>query len=78
MASVMLLVECNAPCRVFTQAMNGRVPFNEQMYQGARNRNSIGLAPIVQVSKDQVWAKLKAADASNHVMAAWTGKDSFH
>ena len=63
---------------MFTQAMNGRVPFNEQMYQGARNRNSIGFAPTVQVSKDQVWAELKAADASNHVMAAWTGKDCFH
>ena len=78
MVSVMLLVECNAPCRVFTQAMNGRVPFNDHMYQGARNRNSIGLAPTVQISTDQVRAELKAADASNHVMAAWTGKDCFH
>ena len=42
MVAVMMLVECNAQCRVFTQA------------------------------------ELKAADASNHVMAAWTGKDCFH
>jgi len=41
-----------------------------------KNRNSIGLAPTVQLPKDSVWAELKAADASNHVMAAWTGKDA--
>lgn len=83
MVAFMMLVECNAPCRVFTQAMNGRAPFNEHMYQGVncvlndpRNRNSIGLAPTAQIPKDQVWAELKAADASNHVMAAWTGKDA--
>ena len=77
MVSVILL-ERNAPCRVFTQAINGRVTFNEKMYQAARNRNSIGLAPTGQGPQDLVWAELKAADASNHVMAARTGKDCFH
>lgn len=83
MVAYMMLVDCGAPCKVFTQAMNGRAPFNEAVYQGvncvlndAKNRNSIGLAPTASLPKDHVWAELKAADASNHVMAAWTGKDA--
>jgi len=82
MVAYMMLVDCGAPCKVFTQAMNGRAPFNDQSYHSvncvlndAKNRNSIGLAPTGQVPKEQVWAELKQADASNHVMAAWTGKD---
>lgn len=83
MVAYMMLVDCGAPCKVFTQSMGGRAPFNEQVYQAvncvlndAKNRNSIGLAPTAQIPKDQVWQELKTADASNHVMAAWTGKDA--
>lgn len=82
MVAYMLLIDCGGPCKVFTQAMNGRAPFNEDSYhvvdaslKDAKNRNSVGLSPKGLMSKDQVWQELKAADASNHIMAAWTGKD---
>jgi calpain-15 len=83
MVAYLLLVNCGAPCKVFTQSMSGRAPFNEQVYDSVncvlndpKNRNSVGLARAGQVPVDQVWNELVAADASNHVMAAWTGKDA--
>jgi calpain-15 len=83
MVAFMMLLDCHNPCKVFTQAMNGRAPFNDQVYTAVNcllndphNRNSIGLAPVGPTPKEQVWQELKAADASNHVMAAWTGKDA--
>merc|ERR1712110_1047607 len=82
MVAFMLLVECTAPCKVFTQSVNGQPPFNEQMYtqvdavlRDAKNRNSVGLAPKGQLMQQQVWEELKNADASNHLMACWTSKD---
>lgn len=82
MVAYMLLVECGGPCTVFTQSMKGMAPFNEESYhvvdaslKDAKNRNSVGLAPKGTMSKDIVWEELKKADASNHVMAAWTCKD---
>merc|ERR1711976_1151470 len=78
----MLLLDCKSPCTVFTQSMSGQPPFNENLYhevdaklKDAKNRNSVGLAPRGQLSSAQVWERLKIADASNHVMAAWTSKD---
>jgi calpain-15 len=83
MVAFMMLVDCGAPCTVYTQSMKGSPPFNEQVYQQVNcvlndphNRNSVGLAPTAQITKDQVWQKLVDADKSNHVMAAWTGKDA--
>jgi len=82
MVAFMLLLDCKAPCTVFTQSMSGQPPFNENLYhevdaklKDAKNRNSVGLAPRGQLSSAQVWERLKIADASNHVMAAWTSKD---
>lgn len=82
MVAFMLLLDCKSPCTVFTQSMNGQPPFNEAVYhevdarlRDAKNRNSVGLAPKGQLSSTDVWARLKQADASNHVMAAWTSKD---
>lgn len=82
MVAFMLLLDCRSPCTVFTQSMNGQPPFNENVYhevdaklRDAKNRNSVGLAPKGQLSSAQVWERLKMADASNHVMAAWTSKD---
>jgi len=82
MVAYMLLVDCGGPCKVFTQAMNGRAPFNSQQYtvvdaslKDAKNRQSVGLAPRGVLDADSVWQELKSADASNHIMAAWTGKD---
>lgn len=82
MVAFMLLLDCKSPCTVFTQSMNGQPPFNEAMYhevdaklRDAKNRNSVGLAPKGQLSSADVWARLQHADASNHVMAAWTSKD---
>lgn len=82
MVAFMLLIDCGAPCKVFTQSVNGQPPFNEQTYsqvdavlRDAKNRNSVGLAPKGQLPVHQVWEELKRADASNHLMAAWTSKD---
>jgi len=82
MVAFMLLLDCRSPCTVFTQSMNGQPPFNDNVYhevdaklRKAKDRNSVGLAPRGQLSSAQVWERLKTADASNHVMAAWTSKD---
>merc|ERR1712232_794030 len=82
MVAFMLLIDCGGPCTVFTQSMAGRAPFDENNYhvvdaslKDPKNRNSVGLQPKGMMAKDQVWQELKKADASNHIMSAWTGKD---
>jgi calpain-15 len=83
MVAHLMLVDCGAPCTVFTQNPSGQPPFNENsltqmncVLNDAHNRNSVGLAPTgIKVSKDQLWQALRQADEQNHVMAAWTCKD---
>merc|ERR1711957_781652 len=82
MVAFMFMVDCSGPCKVFTQSMAGRAPFNPNKYtmvdaiiQKAKDRNSVGLNPGGEINEHHVWEELKRADDSDHVMAAWTSKD---
>jgi hypothetical protein len=86
MVAFMLLIDNGGlPCKVFSQSMGPDCKpsaCNENLFtavdcslKDAKNRNSVGLLPKGQMDAAGVWTALMEADASNHIMAAWTVKD---
>lgn len=78
----MLMADCEGRCKAFTQNPQGRPPFNTEVFsvvgvhlQDGKNRNSVGLQPLGQITQDNAWNEMVKHDAANHIMCAWTSKD---